>query len=111
MSADFGVTIKNLRKEQRITQRELAEKVDVDFTYISKMENGQLKNFPSTETIIKIANVLNTDADNLILLAKKVPENIRETIVADDLATALLRKMPSITEEERKKWWELIGDE
>jgi len=106
---EFGLTLKALRKERRITQRELAEKVKKDFTYISKMENGQLKNTPSAETIIRIAEILETDADRLILLAKKVPEKIRKTIVDDDLAAALLRKMPTMTQEERDKMWELVG--
>lgn len=106
---EFGLTLKALRTERRITQRELAEKVGKDFTYISKMENGQLKNTPSAETIIKIAEVLDTDADRLILLAKKVPDTIRKMIVNDDLAAALLRKMPTMTEEERDKMWELVG--
>jgi len=109
--SDFGLIIKNLRKEQRITQRDLAEKVGVDFTYISKIENGQLKNFPSTETIIKIAEVLQADADKLILLAEKVPENIRKTIVNDDLAVALLRKMPSMTKEQLDKIKGLVENE
>jgi len=106
---DFGSELKTLRKERRITQRDLADKVKVDFTYISKMENGQLKNSPSVETITKIAKALDVDADKLILLAKKVPETIRETIVDDDLAAALLRKMPTMTQEERDKMWELVG--
>lgn len=108
---DFGLEIKTLRKARRITQRDLAEKAGVDFTYISKMENGQLKNFPSVDTIIKIADILNTDADNLILLAKKVPETFRETIVDDELAVALLRKMPSMTPEKKEKLRDLISDD
>jgi len=108
---DFGLAIKTLRKERRITQRDLAEKAGVDFTYISKMENDQLKNSPSVETIIKIADILATDADNLILLAKKVPETIRETIVDDDLAVALLRKMPTMTPEEKEKLRDFISDD
>ncbi|MCL2398500.1 MAG: helix-turn-helix domain-containing protein [Defluviitaleaceae bacterium] len=108
---DFGLEIKTLRKARRITQRDLAEKAGVYFTYISKMENGQLKNFPSVDTIIKIADILNTDADNLILLAKKVPETFRETIVDDELAVALLRKMPSMTPEKKEKLRDLISDD
>jgi len=108
--SEFGLLIKNLRKEQKITQRDLAEKVDVDFTYISKIENDQLRNSPSVETIIKIAKALNTDADVLILLAKKVPETIRKTIVDDELATAFLRKIPSMSVEGRKKIWDVLND-
>ncbi len=107
---DFGLTLKNLRKERRITQRDLAEKVGVDFTYISKMENGKLENSPSVDTIIKIAQALNTNEDELILLAKKIPKTIRETIVDDDLAAAFLRKVPQLTPEQRKKIKDYIDE-
>ena len=101
--SDFGTTIKNLRKERQITQRDLAEKVKVDFTYISKMENNKLGNFPSIDTIVKLAEVLDANADELILLAKKVPDTMRETIVDDDLAASFLRKVPQMTAEQRKR--------
>ena len=102
--SDFGTMVKKLRKERRITQRDLAEKVGIDFTYLSKIENGVPGFSPSADKIIKIAQVLETDADELILLAKKVPETIRETIVGDDLAATFLRKVPHMTDEQRKKF-------
>lgn len=108
--SDFGSTLKNLRKERRITQRDLAEKVGVDFTYISKIENGKLVNSPSVDTIVKIAQALDANADELILLAKKVPETIRETIVDDDLAVAFLRKVPQLTPEQRQKIQDCINE-
>lgn len=107
---DFGTTIKNLRKERQITQRDLAEKVGVDFTYISKIENDRLENPPSEKTIIEIAKVLEADADELILLAKKVPESIRDVIVDDDLATAFLRKVSQMSPEQRKKFKDFIDE-
>ena len=108
--SDFGAVIKNLRQEHKITQRALAEKVGVDFTYISKMENGKLENFPSIDIISKIAQVLETDADALTLLAKKVPDTLRETIVDDDLAAIFLRKVPTMTPEQRKKIRDYIDE-
>jgi len=101
--SEFGKRLKSLRKEYKITQRSLAEEVNVDFTYISKMENGKLDNFPSIEIIIKIAKVLKTDPDELILLAKKVPDSLRETIVADELAAAFLRKVPKLSPKQREE--------
>ncbi|ACL18715.1 transcriptional regulator, XRE family [Desulfitobacterium hafniense DCB-2] len=108
--SDFGNTLKNLRKQHKITQRDLAERVGVDFTYISKIETGAIANPPSEKTIIQIAKVLGTNADELILLAKKVPETIRETIVDDDLAAAFLRKVPRFSEEQRKIIKDLIDE-
>ncbi len=43
--ASLGETIKNARKSKGFTQKELAEKVDVDLTYISKIENDKA-NYP-----------------------------------------------------------------
>ena len=108
--SDFGTALKNLRKERRVTQRELADKVGVDFTYISKIENGRLENSPSEKTIAEIARVLETDINELILLAKKVPEAIRETIVDDDLAVAFLRKVPTMSPEQRKAIKDFIDE-
>lgn len=108
--SNFGKVIKDLRQEHRITQRALAEIVGVDFTYISKMENGKLDNFPSIDIITKIAQALETDSDELILLAKKVPDTLRETIVDDELAAIFLRKVPTMTPEQRKKIHDYIDE-
>ena len=55
----LGAKIKQIRKSKKITQEKLAENIDVDFGYISKLEVGQ--NFPSIQTLNKIADTLNVD--------------------------------------------------
>ena len=55
----LGAKIKLIRKSKKITQEKLAEIIDVDFGYISKLEVGQ--NFPSIQTLNKIANTLDVD--------------------------------------------------
>jgi transcriptional regulator with XRE-family HTH domain len=107
---DFGKFLKDLRKERKITQRDLAERVGVNFTYISKIENGKLENPPSEKTIVKIARVLDADIDTLIFLAKKVPEEIRETIADDKLAVAFLRKVSAMSHEQRKTIQDVIDE-
>lgn len=37
----FGQEVKRLRKAKRITQLGLAERIGVDFTYVSKIENDR----------------------------------------------------------------------
>ena len=108
--SELGEYIKKLRKERRVTQRELAAKVGVDFTYISKIENNQLKNSPSEKAIIEIAKALNADIDKLILMAKKVPKTVRETIAGDPLAAEFLRKVPVMTQEQRQAIKDVIDE-
>ncbi|MBO6087793.1 helix-turn-helix transcriptional regulator [bacterium] len=55
----LGAKIKQIRKSKKITQEKLAETINVDFGYISKLEVGQ--NFPSIQTLNKIADTLNVD--------------------------------------------------
>lgn len=99
----FGEEMKALRKAKRITQRDLAERVGVDFTYISKMENGKLVNAPSEDTIRKIAQILDTDEESFVVSARKVPKNIQETIVTDDFVLDFLRVAPQLDRAQRKQ--------
>ena len=55
----LGKRIKAIRKKKKITQEQLAEMIDVDCGYISKLEVGL--NYPSLETLNKIAIALKTD--------------------------------------------------
>ena len=52
----FGEILKVQRKVRKITQKDLAAKVEVDKTYISKLERGLRK--PSLEVAINLANML-----------------------------------------------------
>lgn len=76
----FGERLRELRKEHHLSQKALAEKVAINFTYLSKIENERLDfaQFPSEELICKLAAALNADEDELLILAKKVPVKIRE---------------------------------
>ena len=79
----FGETIRSLRQERNLSQRELAAKVDVTFTYISKIENHKLDfgEHPSEEMICKLAEALEEDADTLLILAEKVPPLIKQRVM------------------------------
>lgn len=42
ISEKVGIRIKSIRKELKLTQEKLAERADLDTTYISEVENGKL---------------------------------------------------------------------
>ncbi|MEZ6110159.1 MAG: helix-turn-helix transcriptional regulator [Pirellulaceae bacterium] len=79
----FGETIRDLRQKKQLTLRDLAAKVGVGFTYISKIENHKLEegHSPSERLIHKLAIELDADEEQLLLLAEKVPEPIRKRVV------------------------------
>lgn len=78
----FGEKIRALRKAKGLPQRALAKSLGVSFTYLSKIENENLDfgDYPSEELILRLAKELESDADELLILAKKVPPRIRERV-------------------------------
>ncbi len=56
MKAEIGRRIRKIRVERGLTQKELASKVGIDFTYIGKIERGE--QLPSLKILLKIAEAL-----------------------------------------------------
>lgn len=54
MSIQIGEKLKQARSKLRMTVREVAEKLDVDYSYISKIENEHVT--PSLEMVKKLAD-------------------------------------------------------
>jgi transcriptional regulator with XRE-family HTH domain len=79
----FGEKVRDLRKAKNLTQRDLADKVGVNFTYISKIENGKLDfgDYPSDDLIRKLAKALGANADELLILAEKIPALIKKRVI------------------------------
>jgi HTH-type transcriptional regulator, competence development regulator len=55
----------------------------MNFTYLSKMENAKLAfgEFPGEGLILKLAQALDADTDELLLLAEKVPARIKKRVL------------------------------
>jgi transcriptional regulator with XRE-family HTH domain len=79
----FGEKVRAARKAKMLDLRGLAAKVGVHFTYLSKVENGRLDfgDAPGEGLILKLAAALDADADELLLLAHKIPEPIRKRVL------------------------------
>lgn len=84
--------IKAFRKERKITQEQLAEKVGTSTNYIGTIETG--KKFPSPNMIERIASALCVDS---ILLFQ--PISISEQKERADLKRELLRKIQAVLDE------------
>jgi len=107
----FGEKIRELRKAKLLGQRALAEMVGVSFTYISKVENEKLDfgDYPSEDLIRKLAQAFDHDADELLILAKKIPEEIKSRVLERPDAFRKIAKLDDaeldelLREIERKK--------
>ncbi len=61
----IGSKIKELRKEQGLTQEELAKKADIPYATLLKIENDKVMN-PTITTLKKISVALSTTIDDLV---------------------------------------------
>lgn len=61
---DFGEKIQKIRKQNNLTQEELAEKLYVSRTAISKWESG--KGYPSIDLLKQISKVFNISIDKML---------------------------------------------
>ncbi len=60
----IGRYIQNLRKAAGMTQKELAEKLNISFQAVSKWETGE--SLPDTGVLLDLCDILNTTADKLL---------------------------------------------
>ena len=90
MSA-FAAAFREARRKAGISQRDLAARIGVDFSYISKLENGRLPP-PSSDTIERIAAELGCPVEDLLSAAKKLPSNTADAIAGAPEAVRFLQR-------------------
>src|SRR4051794_30900689 len=79
----FGQRLRELRKAKGYTLRDLAAKVGVGFTYLSRVENERLQygDYPSDDLIGRLAKTLDADAEELLFLANRIPDRMKRRIL------------------------------
>lgn len=98
----FGETIREARKAHGLTQRQLAKRLEIDFTYLSKLENDR-GDPPGDDTIRRLATELGLDAEGLLASAGKIPPELRELAQSNREFAVFLRSLPNMSEAERRK--------
>lgn len=108
MKDTFGQILKELRRDKNISQRELADKVGVDFSYISKVENDRLA-APSAQTIIKISNILDIPSEILLSHSGKLSDEMKGTMSASPEALMFMNEAKNMNLQ-AQEWQQLIRE-
>jgi HTH-type transcriptional regulator, competence development regulator len=91
---DFGAAIRRLRRDRGLSQREVAGAVPMSSANLSRIEMGD-QGPPSDEVIVRLADALDAEADELLLVAGRRPARATfESQVLRQLST-LERKLDS----------------
>jgi len=93
----LGTRIKELRKAKKLSQEQLAEKINIDPKHLSRIEVGN--SYPSFDTLEKIANNLNVEMKEFFEFKhqegnKELVKNIGEFLkIVDDEKLRLIFKI------------------
>lgn len=79
-----GIQISALRRAKGLTQNELGERLGVSFQAVSKWERGE--NLPDITLLPKLARILETTTDNILLGGEKIVEYKGKFTVSDMIA-------------------------
>jgi len=104
----FGKKIRELREAKlkdnpKFTLRQFATAVGISPTFLSKVERGEFDP-PKAENIIKMAELLDVDPDELLSLANKFDPELGKIIKEQPTALPdLLRTVRGMSEEELRR--------
>ncbi len=82
MSESFGKHIKKLRLNKELGLREMAQRLGISPTYLSRIENEEDKTSPAEEVIVAMAKMLDVqDVDVLMQMAGRISHDVKDMIV------------------------------
>lgn len=94
MAQSFGQLIRQARKDKGYSQRDLAKLIELDFTYLSKLENDRADYAPKEDVIRSLARNLDLGEEELIFLAGRITQRDEDFLKQNHTAMlALLRRM------------------
>jgi transcriptional regulator with XRE-family HTH domain len=104
---DFGTILREKRRAAGLSQRQLADRAAVDFSYISKLENGRLA-APAAETIARLCEILGCPPEELLAPAKKFPSAVEGRISGEPAALRFLDEASKL-KLSADEWKQLLG--
>ena len=90
---EFAERLKTLRKQVKLTQAQIAEKLNISQQAYASWERGTKK--PTQENLVKIAQVLNVSVDYLV-------GNLEEEDELDNIELLFRMNSKGLTEEEKE---------
>jgi transcriptional regulator with XRE-family HTH domain len=86
--------VKEIRRARHLSQRQLAGRMQVPRTYISKIENG--KAIPTLSSLERLADALGVDVRQLLRDARSCRDEEVAQILADPLLAEIAALLPSL---------------
>jgi transcriptional regulator with XRE-family HTH domain len=75
LDIEIGEKLRKLREQKNLTMREVSEAIDIDYTYISKIEKGKI---PSLEKLKKLCQLYDVHLSTLFGDEIDIPNEVKE---------------------------------
>ena len=108
MATTFGELLREKRRAASLSQRQLAERAGVDFSYISKLENGRLP-AAADDTVVRICAILGCPAEEFFTAAGKLPTELGDSLVGEPAAIRFLQEASRL-QLSQKEWEQMLGE-
>jgi transcriptional regulator with XRE-family HTH domain len=100
LSAQLAANLRAARLRLGLSQRELAVRMNLPRTYVSKTEN--LKATPTLRTFERLARALETDIPTLLNGGERSRQQEVEELMRDEFISKLAQHLPRLTEPQRR---------
>ena len=111
-SAEAGLhvaaQVKEIRKARHLSQRQLASRMQVPRTYISKIENG--KAIPTLGSLQRLADALEVDLSQLVCDSRSRREEAVAAIFADPFLAEIAALLPHLDAPQRSLFYGALRD-
>ncbi|MGN0664790.1 MAG: helix-turn-helix domain-containing protein [Negativibacillus sp.] len=98
----FGAKLKQLREARKMTQQQLADKLELTKSSVSAYENSA--KYPSIEVLIRIATIFDVSADYLLGLSDNMDVNISNlTDGQTQLILSLIQEFNALNNSKKKE--------
>jgi transcriptional regulator with XRE-family HTH domain len=104
----FGRYLRDRRQGAGLSQRQLAGRLGIDFTYLSKLENGH-EEPPSHDTLLRLATELGVPASHMLARAGKVPAELRKRASEDPEFAFLVQQLPKMPQQSLRRFLKAAG--
>jgi transcriptional regulator with XRE-family HTH domain len=97
----FGEYLRRVRRRRRVELQQLALRVELSLSYLSRIEND--KAVPSPDVVVKLAAALDGDMDRMLELAGTLPQAILDRLIrrANDDSSSVHRGSGHVGEDAR----------
>lgn len=107
----FGEIIREMREAKGVSLRKFAVSIGITPTYLSKIERLEITKPPSEKVIRFMARELETDFDELMILAGRIPSELPEIINQRPREMAsLLRAASKMKDSDLKEFAKLMEE-